>query len=110
MHIVPQSAKFVLASFPFPPLTAPPPPKLLAAPRIDGLLPARVQEPAIKVKIEVVFQPRIYEEMVAAIEAKHGPIQTIEEADAELEEMIMQMRAERAARRARQAKGQDRLS
>jgi hypothetical protein len=110
MHIVHQSAQFLLASFPFPLLAAPPAPKLLAAPHIDGLLPARVQQPAIKIKIEVVFAPRTYEEMVAAIEARHGPIQTIEEADAELEEMIMQMRAERAARRAQQGKGQDRLS
>ena len=63
-----------------PRLTAPPPPKLLAAPKIAGLLPARVPTPAAKVYIEVIREPRTFNELMEQL----GHLPTVEECDAEI--------------------------
>jgi hypothetical protein len=89
MRIVHQSAPFSPASLscPFPLLAAPPPHLLLPAPRIDGLLPARVQQPTShRARIEIVREvPATFEELLAQI----GPIRSQEEMDAEMVEFLL---------------------
>ncbi len=84
-------------------LPAPPERKLLCAPKIAGLLPAR----AGLTPIEITFAPpRTYKRLTRKeIEAIIGPIRTIEELDAELEELVDELifdlrpRAERRSRK-----------
>ena len=77
MQIVPQSAPISLTSIPaMLLLTAPPPPKLLVAPRIAGLLPATVAP-----QVEIIFnQPLSLEALLHQL----GPIRSLEEMDAEI--------------------------
>jgi hypothetical protein len=82
MQIVQRSATFSLSTFPFPLLSAPPPPKLLAAPRIAGLLPARVPERVVRPRIEIIREPATFDELLQQL----GHLPTIEECDAEIVE------------------------
>jgi hypothetical protein len=78
MPILPQSVSIPFLSCPFP---------LLAAPKIAGLLPARVQSsPAPRVRIEIVREvPATFEELLDQI----GPIRSQEEMDAEMVEFLL---------------------
>ena len=83
MQIVHQSASLSYSLFP--PmllLTAPTPPKLIAAPNIAGLLPAQVSR---HVKI-VLDMPPTREELLRQL----GPIRSREEMNAELVEILEQ--------------------
>jgi hypothetical protein len=82
MQIVQRSAPYSLSTFPFPLLAAPPPPKLLTAPRIAGLLPARVPERVVRPRIEIVREPATFDELLQQL----GPLPTVEECDAEIAE------------------------
>jgi hypothetical protein len=69
-------------------LAAPSQPKLLAAPKIAGLLPATIPvcEPAVRVKVEIVREvPATLEELFERL----GPIRSQEEMDAEMVEFLL---------------------
>ena len=101
MQIVSQSAILSYSLFPAVPLlTAPPPRKQLCAPRIAGLLPARVA-PHIEI---VMNKPPSREELLQQLR-QFGPIRSREEMDAEIAELVLDLqqfidegRALRAAR------------
>jgi hypothetical protein len=113
MQIVPQSATFKLASFPFLSLPEPPRPKLLAAPRIAGLLSARIPQAARLAKIEIVRPFDTIPDSVDELLARIGPIRSQEEMDEEICEMleahayrIEQIRTAYTNRRAAQTQSQ----
>ncbi len=85
MHIVSRSATFSHSLspslLPVPLLTAPPAPKLLAAPHIAGLLPARVPSSA-----EIIVElPLTREELLRQL----GPIRSRAEMNAEIAAVIV---------------------
>lgn len=82
MQIVSQSALYSYSLLPpVPLLTAPPPPKLLCAPHIAGLLPARVPSPA-----EIVLElPPTREELLRQL----GPVRSRAEMNAEIAALMM---------------------
>ena len=83
MQIVSQSAP--LSYSVFPPrllLTAPPPPKLLCAPKIAGLLPARVGIPHTDSILPRSFSP---EDLLREL----GPIRSRDEMNTELANLVL---------------------
>ncbi|MEP7284377.1 MAG: hypothetical protein ABI947_01255 [Chloroflexota bacterium] len=86
MYIVPQCPTFLYSFFPpFPLLAAPPVLKCLPAPRIAGLLAAPVEAKPVEVIIE---QEPTFEEILQQL----GPLRSIEEMDAEIADMVAEMR------------------
>jgi hypothetical protein len=66
-----------------------PPARLLAAPRIDGLLPARVSN--LRAGQQVIFNRAVKNARAEEILAEIESMRTVEEMDAELMEIVERM-------------------